>query len=184
MHPELAAMLAQWLKGMQPGEKLFPRLAHRKTHVMVKKDLERVGIAYETTKGSPISMPPAGIRYITELLRKGASLPEAKELARHSDIKTTMRYTHIGINDQARTGLAHGAEQRNCFDAKPSAIIQKKDAALHDALQFSAALRGHSLTLNGTEHGDQKRQNPRNCKGFDAVWQWMSRSCQNRGDRI
>ena len=39
---------------------------------------------------------------ITELLRNGASLPEARELARHSDIRMTMKYTHIGIEDQAR----------------------------------------------------------------------------------
>jgi len=29
-------------------------------------------------------------------------LPETKELARHSDVNMTMRYTHIGINDQAK----------------------------------------------------------------------------------
>ena len=28
-------------------------------------------------------------------------MPEAKELARHTDVKMTMRYTHIGIDDQA-----------------------------------------------------------------------------------
>ena len=40
--------------------------------------------------------------HITELLRNGATLPEAKELARHTDVKMTMRYAHIGIQDQAR----------------------------------------------------------------------------------
>ncbi len=40
--------------------------------------------------------------HITELVRSGASLPEVKELARHSDIKMTMKYTHIGMEDQAR----------------------------------------------------------------------------------
>ena len=39
--------------------------------------------------------------YITQLLRSGVSVPEAKELARHSDVNMTMRYTHIGIDDQA-----------------------------------------------------------------------------------
>ena len=102
MHPELAAMLREWLKGMQPSERLFPRLAHRKTHVMVRMDLERVGIPYENDEGIADFHASGRHTYITELLRKGASLPEAKELARHSDIKTTMRYTHIGINDQAR----------------------------------------------------------------------------------
>ena len=40
--------------------------------------------------------------HITELLRSGASLTEARELARHSDIRMTMKYTHIGIDDQAK----------------------------------------------------------------------------------
>ena len=40
--------------------------------------------------------------HIAELLRSGVSPPEAKELARHSDIKMTMRYTHIGMEDQAK----------------------------------------------------------------------------------
>ena len=102
LHPELAVMLRQWLKGMKSGEKLFPRLGQRKTHVMVKKDLERVGIPYENEEGIADFHASGRHTYITELLRNGASLPEAKELARHSDIKTTMKYTHIGINDQAR----------------------------------------------------------------------------------
>ena len=44
--------------------------------------------------------------YITELLRNGASLVEARELARHSDIRMTMRYTHTGLVDQARAVAA------------------------------------------------------------------------------
>jgi len=44
----------------------------------------------------------------------GATLPEAQKLARHSDIKMTMKYTHIGLDDQARalanlpTSALHG----------------------------------------------------------------------------
>ena len=44
--------------------------------------------------------------HITELLPNGASLVEARELARHSDIRMTMRYTHIGLDDQARAVAA------------------------------------------------------------------------------
>jgi len=47
--------------------------------------------------------------FITELLRNGASLVEARELARHSDIRMTMQYTHIGIDDQARAVAAISA---------------------------------------------------------------------------
>lgn len=44
--------------------------------------------------------------HIIELLRNGATLPEAQKLARHSDIKMTMRYAHIGLGDQAEA-IAH-----------------------------------------------------------------------------
>jgi hypothetical protein len=40
--------------------------------------------------------------HITELLRNGGSPPEAKELARHTDVNLTTRYTHIGLQRQAK----------------------------------------------------------------------------------
>ena len=70
---------------------------------MVKKDLERVGIPYRDSKGRVANFHAAGRHtHITELLRNGASIPEAKELARHSDVRMTMKYTHIGLEDQAK----------------------------------------------------------------------------------
>ncbi len=51
LHPALVGMLREWLAGMPEGEKLFPRLDRRKTWFMVKRDLERVGIPYETGDG-------------------------------------------------------------------------------------------------------------------------------------
>ena len=42
------------------------------------------------------------VTIITGLLRNGTSLVVARQLARHSDVKMTMRYTHIGLEDQAK----------------------------------------------------------------------------------
>jgi integrase len=102
LHPELVTMLREWLVGMDPDAVLFSKLGRRRTWLMVKKDLERVGIEYETPEGIADFHAAGRHTHITELLRNGASLPEAKELARHADVKMTMRYTHIGINDQAK----------------------------------------------------------------------------------
>ena len=102
LHPELVAMLRIWLVDAEPNESLFPNLAKRRTWLMVKKDLERVGIPYETPDGIADFHAAGRHTHITELLRNGASLVEARELARHSDIKMTMKYTHIGVEDQAR----------------------------------------------------------------------------------
>lgn len=102
LHPELVEMLHEWLRGVKRTDPLFPKLAKRRTWLMVKKDLERVGIPYVTDEGIADFHAAGRHTHITELVRSGASLPEAKELARHSDVRTTMKYTHIGIEDQAK----------------------------------------------------------------------------------
>lgn len=102
LHPKLVVMLRDWLTGLKPNQLLFPKLAKRRTWLMVKLDLERVGIEYVTKDGIADFHAAGRHTHITELLRNGASLPEAKELARHTDIKMTMKYTHIGMADQAK----------------------------------------------------------------------------------
>ena len=102
VHPKLAAMLRHWFKGMDRTDLIFPKLAKRRTSLMVKKDLERAGIPYRNDEGIADFHAAGRHTHITELLRNGATLPEARELARHSDIRMTMKYTHIGIDDQAR----------------------------------------------------------------------------------
>ena len=69
---------------------------------MVKLDLEAVGIPYRTRDGVADFHAAGRHTYITELLRNGISLPEARELARHADVKMTMNYTHIGLEDRAK----------------------------------------------------------------------------------
>ena len=103
LHGDLARWLPEWLEGLSRDDKLFPKLERRRTWLMVKKDLERVDIPYRDKMGRVADFHAAGRHtHITELLRNGASVPEAKELARHSDVRMTMRYTHIGLEDQAK----------------------------------------------------------------------------------
>ncbi len=102
LHPKLVQMLSVWLEELDPNAPLFPKLAKRRTWQMAKKDLERVGIPYENEDGIADVHAAGRHSHITELLRIGVSLVEAKELARHSDVRMTMRYTHIGLEDQAR----------------------------------------------------------------------------------
>jgi len=102
LHPQLAALLEEWLPEYSTGDPLFPKLAKRKAYMMIRKDLEVAGIPY-TTKDGDADFHAAGRHtYITGLLRNGTSLVVARELARHSDVKMTMRYTHIGLEDQAK----------------------------------------------------------------------------------
>lgn len=101
LHRNLVALLGEWVTG-EPDVPIFPNLAKRKTSMMMKKDLERVGIPYRTDEGFADFHAGGRHTHITELLRNGASLVEAKELARHSDVTMTMKYAHIGIDDQHR----------------------------------------------------------------------------------
>jgi hypothetical protein len=136
---------------------------------MVKKDLERVGIPYETEDGIADFHAAGRHTHITELLRNGASLVEAKELARHSDIKTTMKYTHIGMKDQARAVAAlPNPNSRKAPTAKVSS-----DAALHGRCTSDGA-KGQSVASNGNEGTAAKRQNPCVSKGFGVVCHRLS----------
>ena len=68
----------------------------------VKTDLGLAGIPYRTKDGFADFHASGRHTHITELLRNGATLPEAKELARHSSIHMTMKYAHIRMDDQAK----------------------------------------------------------------------------------
>ncbi|MBC7820705.1 MAG: tyrosine-type recombinase/integrase, partial [Planctomycetaceae bacterium] len=142
LHPELVAVLWEWTAGLKPSEKLFPKLERRKAWLMVKKDLERVGLKYETEEGIADFHAAGRHTHITELLRNGATLPEAQKLARHSDIKMTMKYVHIGIDDQAK------------------AVANLPSAALHGRC-ISGGIDRHSMSTNGKASTKKKRLNPR-----------------------
>ena len=101
MHPELVGLVREWVRGLAPDDLLFPRIERKKTWLMVKKDLERVGIPYETPDGIADFHAAGRHSHITGLVRSGASIMEAKELARHADIRQTVKYTHIGMEDRA-----------------------------------------------------------------------------------
>ena len=101
MHPELVLMVREWVRDLAPDDLLFPLIERKKTWLMVKKDLERVGIPYETHEGIADFHAAGRHSHITGLLRNGATLVEARELARHADVRMTMKYTHIGLADQA-----------------------------------------------------------------------------------
>ena len=102
LHPDYAAMMRAWLADAKPHTAIFPKLGKRRTYVMVQKDLKAAGIPYKTQEGVADFHAAGRHTHITELLRNGASLPEARALARHSDIRTTMKYTHLGLEDQAK----------------------------------------------------------------------------------
>ncbi len=163
LHPELVPSLRQWLKGLKPTDHLFPLLGTKKLSEMIQSDLKRAGIDYRTADGFADFHAAGRHTYITQLLRSGASLPEAKELARHTDVKMTMWYTHIGINDQAKAVgnlPAPKASPKPVEAAKPG-----KDAALHMRCTSGGA-GSLSVSPPDTNGSDKKCRNPLHSNGF------------------
>ena len=104
--------------------------------------------------------------FITELLRNGASLVEARQLARHSDIRMTMQYTHIGIDDQARAVAAipaPGHPQTDQPEEESWEYIGSKTCGEPCHLPSST---GNRVTMELATVNDE---NPCGDRGLDAV---------------
>jgi hypothetical protein len=103
MHRVLVSLGREWVRDLGPDDLLFPRIERKKTWLMVKKDLERIGIPYETPDGIADFHAAGRHIHITGLVRSDASILEAKELPRRADIRQTEKYTHMGMEDRAET---------------------------------------------------------------------------------
>jgi hypothetical protein len=93
--------------------------------------------------------------YITELLRNGASLAEDRELARHSDIRMTMRYTHISLDDQAMAVAAFPAPripQAKASDDAPLWECLRSEPCGEPCHLPSFAVIGWQHCDRGTDH--------------------------------
>jgi site-specific recombinase XerD len=175
LHPEMVLLLREWLKGLKPTEYLFPLLGKKKLSEMIQLDLKRAGIPYKTAEGFADFHAAGRHTYITQLLRSGASLPEAKELARHSDVKMTMRYTHIGIDDQAKA-IGNLPVPKSSPKASAKAEPPGKpgqDAALQMRC-ISGGAKGRRVTPNGTEGGRKNGHNPLRSNGFGSSCRRLS----------
>jgi hypothetical protein len=157
LHPELVSQLRQWLNDLKPDDKLFPLLGKKQLSLMIQKDLKRAGIPYRTAEGIADFHAAGRHTYITQLLRSGATLPEAKELARHTDVRMTMRYTHIGIADQAR---AVGNLPMPGTSPKAPASAESHQEPSLQMRCISGGAEGHSLTPFGIKFPNE-RLNPR-----------------------
>lgn len=166
LHPDLVSRLREWLSGLRGQDKLFPRLAGKKTWLMVQKDLAAAGVPYRTDRGIADFHAAGRHTHITELLRNGATLPEAKELARHSDVKMTMRYTHIGIEDQARAVAALPTPDDT---PKPAADASPTSGSALQMRCISGGFEGQAVTLAGNDRAPQKNKNPCGSMGYVAT---------------
>jgi integrase len=92
MHPQLVELMVEWLPDAKPGLPLLPGFAKKKAWLMVKKDLERIGVAYKTKDGTADYHAVGRCSFITQLLVNGVPIHQAMKLARHHSIEMTSRY--------------------------------------------------------------------------------------------
>ena len=178
IHPDLVPLIREWMAGLEPNQPLFEKLAKRRTWLMVKKDLERVGIPYKNEDGIADFHAAGRHTHITELLRNGATLPEARELARHSDVRMTMKYTHISLDDQAKAlksvtapASCQDIVRNSCISSGQSAASrdnasQSEEAGSEDANPCDKGVcdaESHSVSLSDKEKEKWRRRgsNPR-----------------------
>lgn len=182
IHADLLGNLREWLPTYATGKPIFAKLDRKKTWLMVKKDLERVGIAYKTEAGFADFHAAGRHTHITELLRNGTTLPEARELARHSDVRMTMRYTHIGLDDQAkaiqnlptvRTPDEGESKSWECSGSAPSGVdgqslandvkIATPTNSLQTVEQSSVSNESHALAAHDKSGGGGDRTRVPRC---------------------
>ncbi len=170
LHPELVEKLRLWFAEIAPGDKLFPRLDRKKTWLMVKKDLETAGIPYQTADGIADFHAAGRHSHVTELFRCGGTPTEVRELARHTDIRMTMRYTHIGLTDQAR---AVARLQPPTTPPKPAVTQTANGESWHRSgtAPDDSSCHSTSPTVNsaGENTTPQKRVKPSQAGLCDAV---------------
>ncbi len=191
LHPEVARMLKDWLamKEPQPGDLLFPVSGkvpggkERKTHLMMKKDLERAREAwikeaendakelqrrqesdflqYVNSDGRYADFHSNRHLFITSLEQAGLSPKMAQTLARHSDIRLTLGvYTHVGVHDQtAAIGslpAPPGERTSQGKEAKALAATGTNGAEGHGASNEESPQEVPTMVPRGAENGAER----------------------------
>ena len=92
---------------------------------------------------------------------------ETRELARHSDIRMTMRYTHIGLDDQARAVAALPAPRTPQAKASDAPQLQEylRSEPCGEPCHLPSSA-GNTVTMELATVNDE---NPCGDRGLDAV---------------
>lgn len=118
----LLPVLRAWLSGIPAEQAIFPRLAKRKSHKMIRFDLEAAGIDYKTPDGKFKVWHALRHAFITRAWKSNAKANVVKDLARHSDIRQTLAYSHTTEIDL-----------RNAVDNIPNLPLTDLDDEQEDA---------------------------------------------------
>jgi len=92
----LAGIIKKYLVGKEPIETAFNMPSVSMATIMIKKDLKAAGIEYRDAAGRDIDFHSLRMTFCSNLALAGVHPTVAQQLARHTDIKITMKYyTHV-----------------------------------------------------------------------------------------
>jgi len=93
---KLAGTIKKYLAGKEPTETAFNMPSVSMAAIMIKKDLAAAKIAYRDESGRDIDFHSLRHTFCSNLALAGVHPTVAQQLARHADIKITMKYyTHV-----------------------------------------------------------------------------------------
>ncbi len=100
LRKDVAELMRTYLKGRPAGQRLWPGSWKVHGAIMVRMDLEAAEIPYQDAGGRVFDFHALRHQFITGLSLAGVAPKVAQELARHSDLKLTMKvYSHVGVYD-------------------------------------------------------------------------------------
>ena len=102
MRSEIATMIREYLADRNQVEAIWPGSWVKAASEMIQIDLAAAGIPYEDAEGRVFDFHATRGQFITSLTRAGIHPKITQVLARHSDIRLTMKnYTHLGRSEVA-----------------------------------------------------------------------------------
>lgn len=142
---------------------------------MVRRDLVRISIPYENDEGVADFHAAGRHSYVTGLLLNGVGLVHAKELARHSDVKMTMRYAHVGLDEQAKS--------LKSLPAPKSQMKTDGKTPVSESVSKWGDSECPALTTPDANGQNQKHVNPCESRGLGVISHHLSsdgNDCQKR----
>jgi integrase len=213
---DLAARLRPWLADRPRGQPVFQACNVDRLAAVVRADVRRARARWiratpdraerrrrrdsdflrdQDSEGRRVDFHALRATYITMLVKSGASVREAQELARHSDPRLTMNvYTRLGVHDLAgaldRLPSVDGTDDRperaaatGTHGREPDGVGAQRMAQRIERESAEPGATGRELRLAGSELGDERKPRLEAGSGGSARSGAAQRGKATRGTR-